>query len=276
MGAPGEQREQRAPSGYEILYGYAYDVGDYPVQSQAAGELQGKEGDHQRHHPEHHRLVGLLARVGSRGHGHLLLDPRGYEHQRRYDDGQGVGLPEVQPQERGVQRRGGMDVDQGNPAIQLVGKANKVVGLGEHRLDQHPEQPDEDGHLHHQRPETADGVDAGLPVHAHGLLGHPCPVVAVTLLDFLHPWLKVAHGPHLAKLLQGQGQGDHPDQDGEQDDGDAHLAETDNVQHHQGVEHRPDDCLVPDYRKGFQKDLLPGRFALDVAVSCVQAPMGAD
>ena len=32
--------------------------------------------------------------------------------------------------------------------------------------------------------------------------------------------------------------------------------------------------FIPDYRKGFQKDLLPGRFTLDIAVFGVEAPMG--
>ena len=276
MSSPGQQREQRAPSGYEILYRYADDVRDYPVERQATWELQGKERDHQRHHPEHHRLVGLLPRVGRRGHGHLLLDPRRYEHQRRNDDGQWVWLAEVQPEELRIQRGGRVDVDHWYPAIQLVGKPHKVVGLGEHCLDQHPEQPDQDGHLHNQRAQAADGVDTSFPVHAHGFLRHSRPVVAVALLEFLHPRLESTHGPHLADLLECQRESNYTDQGGEQDDGDAHLAETDDVQHHQRVEHRPDDCFVPDYREGFQKVLLPGRFALDVAVPRVQAPMSAD
>ncbi len=72
-----------------------------------------------------------------------------------------------------------------------------MVGAGEQRLHQHPEQPKEDGHLDHQRPQAPHWADPSLSVQPHRLLGNPGPVPPVALLDFPHPRLKVAHRPHL-------------------------------------------------------------------------------
>ena len=85
--------------------------------------------------------------------------------------------------------------------------------LGEHGLNQHPEQPNQDGHLDDQWPETADGVDPGLPVQAHGFLRRTGPVAAVPRLNLPHLGLQGAHYPHLPDLFQGKRHRDCPDKD---------------------------------------------------------------
>ena len=115
-----------------------------------------------------------------------------------------------------------------------------------HRLYQHPEETEQYGHLDNQRPETTHRVDTGLPVQPHRLLGHPLTVPAVALLDFPHPRLQVRHGLHLPQLLDGQRQRHQPHDDGEQDDGDAHVAEADGVEHHQQVQQGPYYYFSPE------------------------------
>ena len=139
-----------------------------------------------------------------------------------------------------------MDRDKVDPRVQLVGKVDQVFRVVEQREDQHPEQADQDGHLDDQRAQAANGVDAALAVQPHGLLGNPLAVALVALLDFADPRLHGGHRAHLPQLLDGQRDGHHPHQHGERDDGDAHLGKAQHVQHQQGVEHRPDDHLVPD------------------------------
>ena len=114
------------------------------------------------------------------------------------------------------------------------------------RLDQHPEKPEEYGHLYHQWAKTPHRVDTSFPVHAHGLLGDPLPVAAVTLLDFPHPGLQVGHRLHLAQLLDGQRERDQADDHSEDNDGDAHVVEADGVEHHQQVQHGPDYYFSPE------------------------------
>ena len=79
--------------------------------------------------------------------------------------------------------------------------------------------------MDNERAEAADGTDAGLPVEPHRFLGNAGAVAAVAFLNFPHPGLQLAHPPHLANLLQGQGHGDQPHQDGKGDNRQAHIAE---------------------------------------------------
>ena len=139
-----------------------------------------------------------------------------------------------------------MNRDKVDPRVQLVGKVDQVFRVVEQGEDQHPEQADEDGHLNNQRAQAANGVDTALAVQPHGLLGDPLAVALVPLLDFPDSRLHGSHRAHLPQLLDGQGNGHHAHQHGERDDGDAHLVEAQHVQHQQGVEHRPDDHLVPE------------------------------
>ena len=139
-----------------------------------------------------------------------------------------------------------MDRHEVDPRVQLVGKVDQVFRVVEQSEDQHPEQADKDGHLDDQWAQAANGVDAALAVKPHGLLGDPLAVALVALLDFPDSRLHGSHRPHLPQLLDGQRDGHHAHQHGERDDGDAHLGEAQDVQHQQGVEHRPDDHLVPD------------------------------
>ena len=135
-----------------------------------------------------------------------------------------------------------------------MGQLYQVFRLGKEGLDEDPEQADKDWQLHHQGAEAADGADAGLPVELHGFLGYPCPVAAVPVLNFLHARLQFAHAAHLANLLQGQGQGYQPYQNGKGDYRQPHVVEADNVQHHQGVEHGADYYFIPKQEEEFQRD----------------------
>jgi len=147
--------------------------------------------------------------------------------------------------------------DESNPGVQLFGQVNQVFRLGEQGLNQDPEETDKDGKLHYQRAEAANRAYAGFAVELHGFLGNAGPVAAVTFLDLAHAGLQFAHAPHLANLLQGQGKGYQPHQDGEGDNGQPHVVEADHVQHHQGVEHGANDYFVPEYEekiKKFQRD----------------------
>ena len=138
-----------------------------------------------------------------------------------------------------------MDGYEGDPRIQLVRQSHQVFGIVEQGQDEDAEQADQDGHLDNQRPQAPDGVDAAFPIKPHGFLGRALPVAGVTLLDLAHPGLQRGHGAHLAQLAHRQRDGDHPNQHCEDDDSHSHLREADHVQHQQGVEHGPNDDLVP-------------------------------
>ncbi len=190
--------------------------------------------------------------VRRRGHGHFLLDPGGDENQHRYDQIGRVRLGQVQPQEAGVKGNDFIYPGRRNPGVELLGKTHQFVGVGEQGLHQHPEQPQQNWHLNNHRPQAADGAYAGILVSLHGFLGNAGPVPGVARLDLTDPGLETAHGPHLFDLPNRKREGNYPYQDGKQQDGDAHVAETDHVQHDQRVEHRPDYELGPDEIKGFQ------------------------
>ncbi len=139
-----------------------------------------------------------------------------------------------------------MDRGEGDPGIQLVRKLHQVFRVVEQGKDQDPEQTDQDGHLHYQRAQTTDWVHPAFAVEPHGLLGDSLTVALVTLLDFADPGLHARHGAHLPQLTHSQGYGRHAYQRGEHDDGNAHLGEAEHIQHQQGVEHGPNDHLVPN------------------------------
>ena len=139
-----------------------------------------------------------------------------------------------------------MNRHKGDPRVQLVGKVHQVFRVVEQGEDEDPEQADQDRHLNDQRPQAADGVDTALAVQPHGFLGDPLAVALVPLLDLADPGLHRRHRAHLSQLAHGQRNGQHAHQRGEHDDGDAHLGEAQHIQHQQGVEHGPDDHLIPD------------------------------
>ena len=98
-----------------------------------------------------------------------------------------------------------MDWDECDPGIKLLRKVNQVFRLGEQGLNQHPEETDKDGKLHHKGAQAANGAYPGFPVKLHGFLGNPRPVAAVAFLYLPHAGLKFAHSPHLANLFQSKG-----------------------------------------------------------------------
>ena len=154
---------------------------------------------------------------------------------------------------------------EGNPAVELVRKIDQIFRVVKQRLDQHAEQPDEDGHLHNQRPQAADGAHAAFPVQLHSFLGNALPVAGVAFLDGAHAGLQAGHRPHLPQLPHRQRHRRHPHQRRKSDDGNAHLRKAEHIQHHQRVEHRPDDDLVPEndeYAEKFHLYLRPARAAL--------------
>ena len=118
-----------------------------------------------------------------------------------------------------------MDGDKGYPGVEFLRQADQVLGLGEQCLHEDAEQANQDGHLDNERAEAADGTDTGLPVEAHCFLRNAGPVAAVAFLNFPHPGLQFAHPPHLANLLQSQGQSYQPHQDGKGDNRQAHIVE---------------------------------------------------
>ena len=75
----------------------------------------------------------------------------------------------------------------------LVGKIHQVFRVVEQRLYQHPEQADENRHLHDERAQAADRVHAALAVQAHGFLRHALPVAGVAFLDFPNFGLQPGH-----------------------------------------------------------------------------------
>ena len=118
-----------------------------------------------------------------------------------------------------------MDGDKGYPGVEHRRKLDHFVRRSEQRPHEDLEQANQDGHLDNERAEAADGTDAGLPVETHRFLGNAGPVAAVAFLNFPHPGLQFAHPPHLANLLQGQGQSYQPHQDGKDDNRQAHIVE---------------------------------------------------
>ncbi len=155
-------------------------------------------------------------------------------------------MGQVQPKELRIQGRGRVYLSQWDPGVQLFRQPDQVVGAGEHDLDQHPEQADQDGHLDDHWAQAAEGAHPGLPVQAHGLLGNSGPVPGVPVLNLLQLGLQRTHGPHLLQLLQCQRQRGHPDNGGQYDDRQTHLAEEDGVEHHQAVEHGPNYQFGPE------------------------------
>lgn len=139
-----------------------------------------------------------------------------------------------------------MDRHEGDPWIQFIRKVDQVLRVVEQRQDENPEQANEDGHLNDQRPQATDRVDSALAVEPHGFLRDSLTVAFVPLLNFANPWLHRRHGSHLPQLTYGQRYGHHAYDHGERDDGEAHLREAQHVQHQQGVQHGPDDHLIPD------------------------------
>lgn len=118
-----------------------------------------------------------------------------------------------------------MDGDKGYPGVEHRCKLYHFVRRSEQRTNEDAEKADEDGHLDNEGAEAADRTDAGLPVEPHRFLGNAGAVAAVAFLNFPHSGLQFAHPPHLANLLQGQGQGDQPHQDGKGDNRQAHIVE---------------------------------------------------
>lgn len=78
-----------------------------------------------------------------------------------------------------------------------------MVGPRIDRLDQDPEQPEQDGHLYDQRADAPHRAHPRFAVEPHRLLRNPLPVAAKAVLDFSHAGLQVHHGPHLPQLLDG-------------------------------------------------------------------------
>ncbi len=139
-----------------------------------------------------------------------------------------------------------MDRHKVDPRVQFVGKIYQVFRVVEQGKNQDAEQADQDRHLDDQWAQTADGIDAALAIQPHGLLGDSLTVTLVALLDLADPGLHPGHCAHLPQLTHGQGYGRYTHQRRERDDGDTHLGEAQHIQHQQGVEHGPNDHLVPD------------------------------
>ena len=139
-----------------------------------------------------------------------------------------------------------MDRNERDPRVQFVRKIDQVLRVVEQRLYQHPEETDQDRHLDYQRTEASYRVDSAFPIQAHRFLGYALPVSGVPFLDIPDLWLQPGHGSHLAQLPDGQRDRDHPHQYGEDYDGQPHLGKGQDIQHQQGVEHRPDDDLSPE------------------------------
>jgi len=135
---------------------------------------------------------------------------------------------------------------EGHPGIKLAGQSYQVVGSIEQRLHQDAKQPEEDQHLGYHRTQAPEGADAGLLVELHRFLGYSGPIPLVPLLDLLNLGLHGGHAPHLPQLLEGKGERGQPNHYGKNNNGDAHVAEENHVQHQQGVEHRPDDYFGPE------------------------------
>ena len=194
-----------------------------------------------------------MTRVRRRHLRHFLLYPRGDGDQHGHHDGRRVRPAQVHPQEAVVHRHGGVYRHEGDPRVQLVRKIHQVFRVVEQRLYQHPEQPDENRHLHDERPQAAYRVHAALPVQPHRFLRYALPVPGVPFLYLAHLGLQPGHRPHLPQLAHRQRYRHHPHQHGEGDDGQAHLRKAQHVQHQQGVEHGANDDLSPEVLENYEK-----------------------
>ena len=132
------------------------------------------------------------------------------------------------------------------PPVQLVREIDQVFRIVEQRLDQHPEETDQDGHLDDQRSKAAYRVYPAFAVQPHRFLGYALPVASISLLNLPYLWLQPGHGPHLAQLTHRQRDGDHPHQHREEYDRQPHLRKAQDIQHQKGVEHGADDDLSPE------------------------------
>lgn len=132
------------------------------------------------------------------------------------------------------------------PGIKLVGQPYQVVGRIKKRLHQDAKQSEEDQHLGYHWTQATKGANAGVFVQLHSFLGYSGPIAAVPRLDFLNLGLHGGHAPHLPQLLEGKGKGSQPHHYGKNNYCEAHVVEKNDVQHQQGVEHRPDDYLGPE------------------------------
>ena len=217
--------------------GHTYQVRDHPVEGEPAGECEGEEGQHQRHHPQHHVVGRLLSGICGGDDGHLLLGPCGDSYHHGQQRGW-VRIGQVEPQEIAAQRH--RRVGHGVPGVEPLGEPHQVVRRGAEAFQQRPVQGEPYGYLDNQRAQAAQRVHSRLAVEAHHLLGPSLRLLGEALLDLLHSRLKRRHGLHRLRLLDHQWQRGEPNEDSKGNDGQPEVAEQDAVKHHQDVQHRVD------------------------------------
>ena len=127
------------------------------------------------------------------------------------------------------------------PVVQVPRQPYEAFWIGRHGLEYRLIQAYPDGELDEHGAETAERVDALLPVEFHSLLGGALTVALVALLNFLHLRLERAHRLYLAALLDRERHERQPYQQRKGDDGYAEVEEQVGVQHHQPVYHGLDD-----------------------------------
>ncbi len=185
------------------LLGNGQDVVDQPVHNQAAGECQEEEGED--NWQDHHDL--LLLGVNTLG-SHLLLD----EHGEAHDDGSNV---------QGVSGR----------EVAQPGNVREWQGINEtgvahfNGCQQGLVEAEEDRHLDKNRNATAGRIDVVGLVESHDFLVHGFLVVFVLFLDLLHHGSKLLHLFHGRIALCSKRPENNLDNNGQQDDGNAPVAD---------------------------------------------------
>ncbi len=133
----------------------------------------------------------------------------------------------------------------------MVSQLRQVFRASRQQSNDGNVQADPDRKLDDHRPQTANRVDPCLFVQTHGLLGLSGPILGVFRLNSLELRLERRHFLGGTDLLKGQGQGDGPHQDGEDEDGDTEVAAQEGVQQHQPILHGVEDDVVPQKRDDF-------------------------
>ena len=92
----------------------------------------------------------------------------------------------------------------GQPDIEVLRQSHEAFRIGRYCLDDRLVQSDPDGELYEHRSETAQRVDAMLPVELHRFLRCLLPVVLIALLDVFHQGLQLSHRLDLPALFYSQ------------------------------------------------------------------------
>ena len=189
--------------------------GKRPVQKNTGGGDEAHPKEHEAHDDEHHHGLALVVGVLLQLQGHRC-DRHGDEEKEEDDVGKGVG--DATDTVRVAHGLGKVRQDVVETHIEAG------TGVIADLPAQHLEEDDEDGHLNQHGQAACQRVEAGFAVDLHRLLGKTLLITGVKLLDLLEAGLYFLHLEARFELLALQGEQNRADDQGDDDDGEAPVA----------------------------------------------------